>query len=177
MKKKLIIGITSLALICMVFLSYRFLIALQAKNKTEQLLQTLPDFHLQSLDSLDFSKREIKPDQWTVFVFFDPDCHYCEEEAIQLKENIQSIKNTRFLWVTNETQDSIVKFQQHFGLDKHPKIVFLKDEKAQLMDQWGVSTIPYFLVYDPKKELVFKHKGAYRIDRLINQINNGFKEN
>lgn len=177
MKKKLIIGITGLVLLCMIFLSYRFLAVLQAKNKTEQLLQTLPDFRLRSLDSLDFSERQITPGRWTVFVFFDPDCHYCEEEAAQMKENIQNIKNIRFLWVTTQPLDSIVKFQQHFGLDQHPEVVFLKDEKAQLMDQWGISVIPCFLVYDPKKELKLNHKGAYRIDRLIPQINHGFKEN
>lgn len=177
MKKKLIICISALALFCMVFLSYRFLIVLQTKNKTEQLLQALPDFSLRSVDSLDFSEQKIISGRWSVFVFFDPDCHYCEEEAKQLKENIQSVKNTQFLWVSNEPLDSIVKFQQHFGLEKHQEIIFLKDEKAQLMDQWGISVIPSFLVYDPEKELKLIHKGAYRIDRLITQINHGFKEN
>lgn len=167
MKRKIAYLLITAFIFLNAFVIYHFVDHYQEKKHTTALIGTLPAFTLQNTDGTDFNEKDLQKHSWTVFVFFNSDCHYCQSEAEQLK-TIDSIpSNVQFIWVSSETQGTIDAFQKQYALEE---IVFLHDSLDKTANAWGVSTIPQFLIYNPKGELYKNHKGAYKIENLISQI-------
>ncbi len=173
MRRKLKIGLIVLFISVLGILAYQFYKTFQQKETQFEKIEYLPKFSLYDTKGILRTQDDTEKDKWTVFVFFNSECHYCQDEAQQLSEIQETNKNINFLWVSSESNETIMGFQKQYQLVDHSDIIFLNDPNGSFTSSLGISSTPQFLVYNPEGELVENHKGAWRIDKLLENIANG----
>lgn len=167
MKRKLAIVILTVFITMIAILLINFINVYKKKQSISLNTTSLPSFFVEDVYGNKFTEKELPSKNWTVFVFFNSECHYCQSEAEQLRDLKSSIDDISFLWISSEEQSKLKEFQKTYNLEH---ITFLHDNQDELATLLGVSSIPYFLIYTPTDSLFRKHKGALRIDKLISQI-------
>ncbi len=161
----------------LVGLGFQFYNTYQKKNAQLSLIEKIPKFELRDCQGNLYNDGKIIKDTWVVLVFFNTQCHFCQDEAQQLVEFKGEIGNTQFIWISSERMEDVKDFKVEYGLEAISNVVLLQDEQGELASSLGVGNVPEFLVYNMEGELVKKHKGAWRIDALLEDIKNGFKVN
>lgn len=148
----------------MVYLFFRFE---EKKEKTEA-LKNVPAFSLITINGSSFTQHDLADDQTKVIVYFSPDCHFCQAETEEFSKKRQSTKNIQWIWVASEPLNEIKEFAVKHNLDKQSNIVWCHDEMAKLYRKLGMSSVPYFLVYDKDNHLIKKNSGAIKLEKLTN---------
>ncbi|MCK5443655.1 MAG: redoxin domain-containing protein [Maribacter sp.] len=175
MRKKIKKGVIFLFLLVVGALGYQFYKAFQKKEIQSEKIVNLPELSLYDAKGNLITEKDIDNGKWTVFVFFNSECHFCQEEAQQLNSVKGLIKEINFLWVSSEDLKAISDFQEQYQLTDSPNITFLQDADASLTNRCHITATPQFLVYNPEGKLIKNHKGAWRIDNLLKNIDNEFK--
>lgn len=150
-----------------IVLIYHFTQTYKEKKTAKEKIEVLQSFFLKGVDGRVFTEKELPSNNWTVFVFFNSACHYCQSEAEQLSQLKSGLEDITFLWISSEPIEVIRHFQKTYDMED---ITFLHDEQDTLVQAWGINTIPQFLIYTPEKTLFKNHKGALRMDHLIKQL-------
>ncbi len=178
MKRKfLIYGIVAIFLLLSSVLGYQFIKTYQARENVLQRMEKLPEFTLQGTDGISVTNKNLGTKNTTVFIFFNSECHYCQEEAQQLTAAKDQIQNIKFLWISSESMATIKAFQNQYQLANDPNCTFLQDTNSILATSLSISSTPQFLVYGTENKLIKNHKGAWRIDKLLEYILDGQKAN
>lgn len=177
MRKKLKPGLVILFVILLGFLGIQFYSTLQEKQQQSNIIAYLPCFSLLNTESKMITQEDITKGKWTIFVFFNSECHYCQEEANQLAQLKNDLENIQFYWISSEEMNRIKEFRENYRLMEGTNIVFLQDINHQLAENWNITSTPQFLVYNAEGALIKNHKGAWRMDNLLKTILHGFKEN
>lgn len=167
MKRKIGILLVAVFILLITVLMYHFTQTYQEKKTAKEKIEVLQSFSLEGVDGSVFTEKELPPNNWTVFVFFKSECHYCQSEAEQLSQLKSGMEDITFLWVSSEPIEVIRHFEKTYDLED---IIFLYDEQDTLAQAWDISTIPEFLIYTPEKNLFKNHKGALRMDHLIKKL-------
>lgn len=175
MKRKIKVLAVLLFFIIISILGFQLYSTYQKKENQNDLLAQLPEFSLLSATGEVITDKDLKKGRWTVFVFFNSECHYCQEEAQQLRGQVEKISDTHFVWVSSEAGTTIADFENLYGLVDHPNITFLQDPNAEFTKRCNITGTPQFLIYDAEGNMVKNHKGAWRIDALLDNIANEFK--
>ena len=170
MKKKLKIGIIIVVLGLLAYMGYKVFSKMQYKSDVEKTLQTLPEFHFKSLDSVSFTNAHLKPNTPTVFIYFNSTCDYCQHEAQSISENIDQFKDLQLLFISTESIATIKTFSEHYNLNNNPNITFLYDHSHLFTTQFDAITIPYILIYNSKQQLVKKHKGQLKPEVILKAL-------
>lgn len=156
---------TSVLLIGIMF--YLFL-NLQKKKEKVTALKNVPTFNLTTVDGNSFTQQNLGNDQTKIIVYFSPSCHFCQAEAEELSKRYQNYQNIQWIWVASEPLDEIKKFAQQYQLDKKDNIFWTHDEMAVFYQKLGMSSVPYFLVYDKNNHLIKRNSGAIKLEKLTN---------
>ena len=152
------------------FLTYKIIDIVLIKIKKKDSLAEIPNFTFETMEGDLFELKDMKQNNWTVFLFFGTGCHFCKEEAKELKLLLTEIQNIHFYWISDEPKNLIKKFERFYGLAFSDNITFLHDKGSMERIKWGISATPQFLIYRPDGTLFKNHKGALRMDTLISQI-------
>ena len=150
MKRKIIIGLITVFTLLTIAMVFQFVKAVQEKERAAMTIQILPSFSLTDVNENMLTNHNIPDETWVVFVFFHSECHYCQSEAEQLQTLDLDTQNIQFIWISSEKTEAVKKFQKAYQLLHIP---FAVDFQEQLAMEWGISTIPQFLIYNPKGEL------------------------
>jgi thioredoxin-related protein len=177
MKKKLQLLFIALFTATLGFLVYQFVNTYKTKEARNKKVKILSEFTLSTLDGVNFTNGDMPSNGYKVFVFFNSECHYCQEEAAQLFEHKNLVlDNTFFYWISSEPYEKIRTFEKQHSLNQIENCKLLYDENAKVSTFLGVSSIPQFLVYDVNNKLLKNHKGAWRIDKLLEYLENEIKK-
>lgn len=175
MRRKLKIGLIVLFVSILGILAYQFCKTFQQKEAQFEKTEYLPEFALYDTKGILRTQEDTEKGKWTVFVFFNSDCNYCQDEAKQLYEVREKNKKINFLWVSSENMETITDFQYKYKLVENTNIIFLQDTKANFSTSLNIKSAPWFLVYNPEGELVKNRKGVWRINKLLENIANEYK--
>lgn len=166
MKKTFKIVIPILIVCTLSYLLYNVAVKIEYKNKVEKKLQTIPSFSFKTLENKDFKNVDLIPNVFTIFIYFNTDCDYCQHEAQSISENLASFKDTQFLFVSTENPAAIKEFAKSYHLLDQPNITFLHDNTNTFYARFDANSIPYLLVYNKKQELIKKHKGQLNAEAI-----------
>lgn len=144
---------------------YLFLNFQKKKQKTEA-LKNVPVFSLTTINGSSFTQHNLADDKTKVIVYFSPGCHFCQAEAEELSKNHQDYQNIQWIWVASESLNEIKEFAVQYNLDKQSNIVWCHDEMAKLYQKSGMSSVPYFMVYDKDNHLIKRNSGAIKLEKL-----------
>ncbi|MFP3594594.1 TlpA family protein disulfide reductase [Chryseobacterium sp. SIMBA_038] len=141
---------------------------LQNKKEKIEALKNAPTLSLKTIDQNIFTEQNLADDRTKIIIYFSPSCHFCQAEAEELSKNIQDTKNIQWIWVASESLNEIKEFAVKYNLDKQSNIFWCHDEMATLYRKLGMSSVPYFLVYDKNNHLTKRNSGAIKLEKLIN---------
>lgn len=158
----------SLLLACLIFTAF----AIAQTNNPEDNAPykkdpVLPAFRILQTDSATwFTKSELPKRDFTIIIYFSPDCGHCQYEAKEVIKNIDSLSNTFMVWVSYKSITEIREFAQHYGLDQHKNIRIGRDPLYALPSFYQVRFTPFVAVYDKKGMFVKAYETGVEMAEL-----------
>lgn len=165
---KIVLPIIFTCLIC--FLGYLIISKINHKKEAAENIKTIPKFSFRNINGGLFTNQDIKINTPTLFVYFNTECEFCNEEAKMIKENIQKFKNIQLIFVSFEQPELIKTFATKHQLNSYPNIYLLYDNKVTFATTFDVNSLPCLVFYDKNQKLIEKIKGQTKIEILLKKL-------
>ncbi|MFD2940897.1 peroxiredoxin family protein [Flavobacterium notoginsengisoli] len=171
MKKNIKTILTLLFISSVIFLTYQIVSKINHKIEIQQNIKTIPQFNYQDINGKRFTNKNLKKVTPVIFIYFNTECEYCNEEAIMIQENIQKFKDCQIIFISFEKQEQIEKFSKHYKLDLYNNVHFLHDSKVTFATTFDVHSLPCIVLYDKNQNLIEKIKGQIKPVILFKKLN------
>lgn len=170
MKKylKFIIPLVVIALLC--FMGYKVVSKINHKNKVVQNTKTIPAFSYENIKGGVFTIENLKKNIPTLFVYYNSECEYCNEEAQMIKENMGKLIDFQLVFISFEKLENIKAFATKYHLTTYDNVHFLSDPKASFATTFDVKSLPCLVLYDRTQKLIEKIKGQTKVETLIKKL-------
>jgi len=164
MKKRLFI-----TAICTISISI-YIIAYRSSNqfRSSQLeLASLPSLKFKLLDSVSqFDTKNIKNGKASLFVYFDPDCEFCQQQIKSILKNIMELRNTSIYLITPASLSGLRHFYNQYNLGSYSDITVAQDFLYNFYRTFKVSSFPNIVIYNQNKMLVTLYQGEVPIKMI-----------
>jgi peroxiredoxin len=170
MKKNIVKIVIFLVFAGIGYLGYAVVEKITHKKNIEKQLKELPSFSLITTDSIAFSSKQLKTHKPVIILYFNSECHYCQEEATQISSLKKEFGQAELLFISRENTEKIENFAKTYNLDTDDNIHFLHDPGNAFSTKFDINTIPFTMVYDTNKTLIAKYKGAIKATTLLEDI-------
>ena len=172
MNKKIILFICVVSILSLLsYLGSSIVRKTKEKNIIEQQLQVIPKFELLTLDEKVFNNSSLKPNLYTIFIYFNSECDFCQHEAQSISDNLNEFIDVQFIFVSTESIADIQQFSEQYALTDKENITFLHDKKTIFSTQFDATSIPYILIYDKNQKLLEKRKGQLNASGILKILN------
>jgi len=155
----------------LLFLGSQIVSKIKHKNEITQNIKSIPKFSYHDINGVVFNNKNLKETTSTIFIYFNTECNFCDEEAKMIKENINQFKNVQFVFVSSEKPEVIKKFAQQHQLLAYDTVYFLCDSNNTFAATFDVNALPCLVLYDKNNTLIEKIKGQTKVETLIKKIN------
>ncbi|MXV37706.1 redoxin domain-containing protein [Flavobacteriaceae bacterium Ap0902] len=170
MKKKKIIGLSLVTLLIAVF-SF-IVIKIFLKKEENRIIKetriTIPDFSLKDTFGNLFNNIDIPKNDFTLFIVFNPDCHFCQLEAEEMRQKSPEFKEFNIYFVSSAPIDEIKVFSENYNLNRLTNIKFLYDDTNSFSTTVGATTVPFMMLYDKNHQLIKIYQGSIKLDVILN---------
>lgn len=170
MKKYLKIIIPILFVGLLGFLIFQITSKIKHKKEVAENIKTIPEFSLQNIKGGSFTDENLIKNTPTLFVYFNSECEFCNEEAEMIQQNIDKFSTIQLVFVSIENPNTIKEFAIHHKLINYDKINFLSDTKISFAPTFDVKSLPCLVLYDKDQHLIEKIKGQIKPEVLIEKL-------
>ncbi|NII27765.1 redoxin domain-containing protein [Pseudoflavitalea sp. X16] len=133
----------------------------------------LPSFSLQLSDSVGFANTSAAPlDKPVALFYFGPHCPYSREQAKEIAEDIDRLKDIQFYFVTTASLKEMKKFIDRYQLSRFKNVITGRDTSGFVKDYYEIVGVPYMALFTKDKKLNKSYYGKI----YTNQIIEGVKE-
>lgn len=166
--KKFLISIV-IVLFCV--MGIKIVSLLQHRAQIEHFLAIVPDFSFQTIEGTPFTKAQLPENVAVVFIYFNTECEYCFYETKDITSHKEQFKETMFLFISKEPIENIANFAKEQGLEGNDSFLFLHDKTDTFAKTFNAPSIPYILIYGKDKELLARHRGQLKAEKIISILN------
>ena len=170
-KKKLFIISLSLFLFLDILLITRIIGLAERSNDVQQ----WKEHWLETFDPLDSvngkPRKEGKSARQTVLLHFMPDCHFCQNEAAALRDNLSAFDRVRLLMISGADREAVKTFAAEYGLAGRANIQFFLDPQQQFAGLFGTQAVPAIFIYDERGHLIKRYRGETKIEAILQHLN------
>jgi peroxiredoxin len=159
-----------LFLVILGFLTFQITSKIKYKNEVAENIKTIPEFSLQNIKGGSFTNENLIKNTPTLFVYFDSECEFCNEEAEMIQQNIDKFSTIQLIFISIENPDKIKEFAIHHKLINYDKINFLSDTKISFAPTFDIKSLPCLVLYDKDQHLIEKIKGQIKPEVLIEKL-------
>jgi peroxiredoxin len=170
MKKYLKIFITLVFVILLSFMVYKIVTKINHKKVVAANIQFIPDFKYQNLRGQSFANKNLKPYTPTLFIYFNSECEYCNEEAQMIQESVDKFRPYQLVFVSFEKPEKINSFAQKHNLLNYDNIHFVCDSKVTFATTFDIQSLPCLVLYDKNQQLIEKIKGQTKVETLVKKL-------
>jgi thiol-disulfide isomerase/thioredoxin len=111
----------------------------------------IPAFNLLLPDSTWFTKDQLPGSyDYTIIVYFSPDCPHCQHEAREIVAKMDSLKNSFFVFAAYKSLEDVQGFASYYGLDKFKNVRVGRDPQYFIPSFYRIKFNPYIAVYNKK---------------------------
>lgn len=153
-------------------------LGLQAQQSTlPPFLKTkkLPEFNILQTDSTWFTHKELPKADFTIIIYFSPDCGHCQHEAKEMMNYMDSLQHTFILWTSYRDMADIKGFAEEYGFFKHKNLKVGRDPSYGIPSFYQVKYVPFVAVYDKKGDYIKSFEGGVEMADLMILLN-GYKQ-
>ncbi|EJG01345.1 peroxiredoxin family protein [Flavobacterium sp. F52] len=156
--------------IIFLFLGHQIITKLNYKKEVQNNIKVIPEFSYLNINGKDFTNEDLKKSIPALFIYFNSECEYCNEEAQMVNNNIGKFKDIQIVFISSENSNQIKEFAQKFKLNHYDNLHFLHDSKTTFASTFDVNTLPCLVLYDKDKKLIEKIKGQTKPEILIKKL-------
>lgn len=143
---------------------------IQHKKEVAENIKTIPKFEYQNIKGGVFSNANLKKDTPTLFVYFNSECEFCNEEAQMIQANIQQLSALQLVFISFEKPALIKAFAAKHQLNSYDNVTFLSDSKVNFSTTFDVKSLPCLVLYDKNQKLIEKIKGQTKVEMLVKKL-------
>ncbi len=170
MKKILKIIVPILFMCVLGYFGVQIFTKIQHKKEVAENIKTIPKFEYQNIKGGVFSNANLKKDAPTLFVYFNSECEFCNEEAQMIQANIQQLAAFQLVFISFEKPVLIKSFAAKHQLNAYDNVTFLFDLKVSFATTFDVKSLPCLVLYDKNQKLIEKIKGQTKVDVLVKKL-------
>ncbi len=170
MKKQLKIFIPLVFVSLLSFMGYKIVTKINHKKEIAANIKTIPDYTYQNLKGESFSNKNLKTDTATLFIYFNSECEYCNEEAQMIQESVNKFAPYQLVFVSFEKPKDINSFAKKHNLLNYDNVHFVCDTKVTFATTFDVQSLPCLVLYDKNQQLIEKIKGQTKVETLIKKL-------
>ena len=167
-KLKIILAITFICILA--FFTYQIVIKINHKKEAAKNIKTIPDFSYKNINGGVFTNQNLQTSTPTLFIYFNSECEYCNEEAKMIKENVEKFQNVQLIFVSFEKPEFIKTFATKHQLTSYDNIHFVCDNKVTFSTTFDVKSLPCLVLYDKNQKLIEKIKGQTKTEILLKKL-------
>jgi len=136
-------------------------------QKTGKEGKPMPEFSFLLIDSITrIYTRDIPTGKPTVFLYFSPYCPYCKAQTKMIIENMDNLKDIKFLFISSYPLPTLKDFEKEYQLAKYPNITMGMDSATTIRDYYEMTGIPYLAIYGKDKKLNHTFQGKIYTSQL-----------
>lgn len=133
----------------------------------------LPSFKLFLADSIThFNTKSISTGKPIVFLYFGPYCPYSKAQVQEIIDNIESLKNVSFYFITSWQFRDLKKFYRKYYLEKYPNITAGVDYEDFFAGHFGAQGVPFIAIYGKDNRLKEAFIGEVDSKQILSVANN-----
>ncbi len=170
MKKIFKISIPVLVIGLLCIMGYNIVSKIDHKKEVAENIKTIPNFSYKDINGDMFSNENLKNNTPILFIYFNSECEFCNNEATLIKENIVAFKETRIIFISFEKPGAIKFFAQKHNLLKYDNIHFIHDTKADFATTFDVKSLPSLILYDKNQKLIERFKGQVKASTILKKL-------
>jgi peroxiredoxin len=170
MKKYFKILFPILFLSGLAFVGYKIVTKIQYKKQVAKNIKTIPRFEYLKINGGTFGNQNLKPNTPTIFIYFNTECEFCNEEAIVIEQNLSKFSGVQLVFVSFEKPSVITQFAKTHKLLNYDNVCFLSDSKTTFATTFDVKSLPCLMLYDKDQQLIEKIKGQTKVETLLAKI-------
>lgn len=170
MKKFLKIIIPLVFVSLLAFIGYKIVSKINHKKEIAANIKTIPAFQYQNLKGESFSNKNLETDAPTLFIYFNSECEYCNEEAQMIQESVNKFRQYQLVFISFEKPELIKTFAQKHNLLNYDNIHFVCDTKVSFATTFDVKSLPCLVLYDKNQQLIEKIKGQTKAETLLKKL-------
>lgn len=161
-KLKLLLVIPIIILGLIGYLFYNF----QQKKDKVKALQNIPVFSVKDINGNTITNQNL-PEGNKIFVYFSPDCEYCQAEMNALSKINNESPNMHWIMFSSSSTQNIKQFAKRYNLLDAKNIIWCEDPMAKVYSKFAMKGMPYFLGYNSENKLIHRSTGAIKIEKLL----------
>lgn len=170
MKKYLKIIIPILFISLLGYFGFKVFEKIKHKKEVAENIKTIPAFDYQNIKGANFTQEDLKKEMPMLFVYFNSDCEFCNEEAEMIRQNMEKFADIQLVFVSFETPELIEGFAIKHQLTTYDNIHFLCDSKITFATTFDVKSLPCLVLYDKNQKLIEKIKGQVKAETLLKKL-------
>lgn len=155
---------------CIIFILSYFVVQIFQKAEEQQLVkenrEEIPIVVLQDMTGKEFSTQNIPIKDFTLFIFFNPDCHFCQLKAEEMQKKANEFNKFNIYFISTTTEKEIQNFSEKYNLNKTENINFLHDGFNTFSTTVGANTVPFLMLYSDNR-LIKTYKGSVKLDLVL----------
>lgn len=171
MKEKLKIILVASFICILAFFAFQIITKINHKKEVAENIKIIPKFSYKDINGGFFTKQDLKINTPTLFLYFNSECEFCNEEAEMIKENVEKFQNFQLIFVSFEKPGLIQAFAAKHQLTFYDNIHFLCDNKVTFSTTFDVKSLPCLVLYDKNQKLIEKIKGQTKPENLLKKLN------
>lgn len=171
MKKILKIIIPILFIGAFSYFGFQIYSKIKHKKEVAENIKVIPKFEYQNIKGGTFRNENLKKETPTLFIYFNTECEFCNEETQMISENIEKFNDFQLVFISFEKPELIRLFATKYKLNTYANINFLSDTKVSFASTFDVKSLPCLVLYDKNLRLIEKIKGQTKAETLIKKLN------
>ncbi len=171
MRKTVKIGLLWIPLALIIFIGYGVFVKIEKKKDVADRISSLPNFKLLDVEGRYFAKKNLEPAKNTIILYFNSECHFCQDEAREITTNIEKFEEAQLLFISAEKKEQIKNFAANYKLLNWRNVKFLQDSTGSFAKTIDLATIPSVLIYDKEEQLLQKLQGLVKTKTLLAILN------
>lgn len=152
------------------YFGYQIITKIKHKSKVAEHIKTIPSFSFENTKGGNYSKETLKVGIPTLFIYFNTECEFCNEETQMIQDNIEKFNNIQLVFISFEKKEVIKAFAKKYKLDTYDNINFLCDSKINFAATFDVKSLPCLVLYDKDQKIIEKIKGQTKIEVLLRKL-------
>ena len=151
-------------------MGYKIVAKINHKKEVAANIKSIPDFKYKNLNGELFSNKNLKTDTPTLFIYFNSECEYCNEEAEMIQGSVDKFRPYQLVFVSFEKPEKIKSFAQKHNLLNYDNIHFVCDTKVTFATTFDVQSLPCLVLYDKNQQLIEKIKGQTKVETILKKF-------
>ena len=154
----------------MSYFVYHIYTKIQYKKEVAAHIKTIPQFEYLNTKGGVFTNQNLKKDTPTLFIYFNTECGFCNEEAQMIQQNIEKFAAVQLIFISFEKPKAITAFAAKHRLNGYRNVYFLCDTQVTFATTLDIKSLPCLVLYNKNQQLIEKIKGQTKTEILIKKL-------